>query len=65
MNQTKQPEGISFPGGNPSNLDTGMSDQMREMEYKKEAYNFFVFMLTRIRHRVVYFILRAKVVLEF
>ena len=34
-------------------------------EYKKEAYNFFVFMLTRIRHRVVYFILRAKVVLEF
>jgi len=33
-------------------------------EYKREAYNFFVLMLTRIRQRVVYFILRSKVVIE-
>jgi preprotein translocase subunit SecA len=33
-------------------------------EYKKEAFNFFVTMLTRIRHRVVYFVLRSKIVLE-
>lgn len=33
-------------------------------EYKKEAFNFFVTMLTRIRHRVVYFILRSKILLE-
>jgi preprotein translocase subunit SecA len=33
-------------------------------EYKKEAYNFFVITMTRIRHRVVYFILRAKLVIE-
>ena len=29
-----------------------------------EAYNFFVIMLTRIRHRVTYFILRANIILE-
>ena len=33
-------------------------------EYKKEAFNFFITMLTRIRHRVVYFVLRSKIVLE-
>lgn len=33
-------------------------------EYKKEAFNFFVTMLTRIRHRVVYFTLRAKILLN-
>lgn len=33
-------------------------------EYKKEAFNFFVTMLTKIRHRVVYFILRAKIILD-
>ena len=33
-------------------------------EYKQEAYNFFVIMLTRIRHRVTYFILRANIILE-
>ena len=33
-------------------------------EYKKEAFNFFINMLTRIRHRVVYFVLRSKIVLE-
>ena len=33
-------------------------------EYKKEAFNFFITMLTRIRHRVVYFVLRSKILLE-
>mgnify|MGYP002629162887 FL=1 len=33
-------------------------------EYKREAFNLFITMLTRIRHRVVYFILRAKIVLD-
>ena len=32
-------------------------------EYKKEAFNYFNIMLARIRHRVVYFILRSKTVL--
>ena len=33
-------------------------------EYKQEAYNFFVIMLTRIRHRVVYFTLRSRIIIE-
>jgi preprotein translocase subunit SecA len=33
-------------------------------EYKKEAFNFFITMLTRIRHRVIYFVLRSKIVLD-
>ena len=33
-------------------------------EYKQEAYNFFVIMLTRIRHRVVYFVLRSRLIIE-
>ena len=33
-------------------------------EYKKEAFNYFTIMLARIRHRVVYFVLRSKVVLQ-
>jgi preprotein translocase subunit SecA len=33
-------------------------------EYKNEAFTLFVIMLTRIRHRVTYFILRSKIVLE-
>jgi preprotein translocase subunit SecA len=32
-------------------------------EYKKEAFNYFNIMLARIRHRVVYYILRAKILL--
>ena len=32
-------------------------------EYKKEAFNYFLIMLARIRHRVVYFVLRSKVIL--
>ena len=32
-------------------------------EYKKEAFNYFNIMLARIRHRVVYFVLRAKTIL--
>ncbi len=32
-------------------------------EYKKEAFNYFTIMLARIRHRVVYFMLRAKIYL--
>jgi preprotein translocase subunit SecA len=31
-------------------------------EYKKEAFNYFNLMLAKIRHRVVYFILRAKII---
>ena len=31
-------------------------------EYKKEAFNYFVMMLARIRHRVVYFVLRSKTI---
>tara|TARA_B100000683_G_scaffold241560_1_gene249640 strand:- start:2592 stop:5387 length:2796 start_codon:yes stop_codon:yes gene_type:complete len=33
-------------------------------EYKQEAYNCFVTMVTRIRHRVVYFILRSRLVID-
>ena len=33
-------------------------------EYKKEAFNFFITMLTRIRDRVVYFVLRSEIVLD-
>ena len=33
-------------------------------EYKKEAFNLFINMLTRIRHRVTFFILRSKIILE-
>ena len=33
-------------------------------EYKQEAYNVFVLMLTRIRHRVLYTLLRSKVTNE-
>lgn len=33
-------------------------------EYKKEAFNLFIRMLTRIRHRVVFFVLRSKIILE-
>jgi preprotein translocase subunit SecA len=32
-------------------------------EYKKEAFNYYVNMLAKIRHRVVYFIMRAKIIL--
>lgn len=32
-------------------------------EYKKEAFNYFNIMLAKIRHRVVYFILRSKVII--
>jgi preprotein translocase subunit SecA len=32
-------------------------------EYKKEAFNYFVTMLARIRHRVVYFVLRTKTII--
>ena len=32
-------------------------------EYKKEAFNYFNVMLARIRHRVVYFVLRSKIIL--
>ena len=32
-------------------------------EYKKEAFNYFNLMLARIRHRVVYFVLRSKIIL--
>ena len=32
-------------------------------EYKKEAFNYFLRMLARIRHRVVYFVLRSKIIL--
>ena len=34
-------------------------------DYKKESFNLFILMLTRIRHRVTYFILRSKVVIDF
>ena len=33
-------------------------------EYKKESFNLFVNMLARIRHRVTYFILRSKIIIE-
>jgi len=32
-------------------------------EYKKEAFNYFNIMLARIRHRVVYFVLRSKTII--
>ena len=34
-------------------------------DYKRESYNFFITMLTRVRHRVIYFILRSKIILDF
>jgi len=33
-------------------------------EYKNEAFNFYVLMLTRIRHRIVYFTFKSKVLIE-
>ena len=33
-------------------------------EYKKEAFNLFINMLTKIRHRVTFFILRSKILLD-
>ena len=33
-------------------------------EYKKESFNYFNLMLAKIRHRVVYFILRAKIIVQ-
>jgi len=33
-------------------------------EYKKEAFNYFNIMLAKIRHRVVYFVLRSKIILQ-
>jgi preprotein translocase subunit SecA len=33
-------------------------------EYKQEAYNVFVSMLVRIRHRVTYFILRTNIIFD-
>ena len=32
-------------------------------EYKKEAFNYFTLLLTRIRHRVVYFVLTSKIII--
>jgi preprotein translocase subunit SecA len=32
-------------------------------EYKKEAFNYFTVMLAKIRHRVVYFVLRSKIII--
>ena len=32
-------------------------------EYKKEAFNYFNIMLAKIRHRVIYFVLRSKTIL--
>ena len=34
-------------------------------EYKKESYNLFVKMLIQIRHRVIYFLFRSKILIEF
>ena len=34
-------------------------------EYKKESYNLFVKMLIQIRHRVLYFLFRSKILVEF
>ena len=34
------------------------------VEYKQEAYNYFITMLARIRHRVTYFMLRSQFVSE-
>jgi len=33
-------------------------------EYKREAFNYFTLMLARIRHRVIYFVLRSKIILR-
>jgi preprotein translocase subunit SecA len=33
-------------------------------EYKREAFNLFAVMLTKMRHRVVYYILRSKILLD-
>ena len=32
-------------------------------EYKKEAFNYYTIMIAKIRQRVVYFILRSKIIL--
>jgi len=33
-------------------------------EYKREAFNYFTLMIARIRHRVVYFVLQSKIILQ-
>lgn len=33
-------------------------------EYKKEAFSYFLMMIARIRHRVVYFVLRSKTIVS-
>ena len=45
-------------------LKTGGRGFNVTLPFKQEAYNFFVIMLTRIRHRVVYFILKSRLVIE-
>ena len=32
-------------------------------EYKREAFSYFVTMLSKIRHRVTYLVLRAKIII--
>jgi preprotein translocase subunit SecA len=34
-------------------------------DYKKESYNVFITMLSRIRHQVIYYILRSKITIQF
>jgi preprotein translocase subunit SecA len=33
-------------------------------DYKQESYNFFIIMLSKIRHRVIYFVLRSKILVD-
>ena len=33
-------------------------------EYKKEAFNYFNIMLTKIRHRVIFCVFQAKIILQ-
>ena len=34
-------------------------------DYKKESYNVFITMLTRIRHQIIFLILRSKITIDF
>jgi len=34
-------------------------------DYKKESYSVFITMLSRIRHQVIYYILRSKITIQF
>ncbi len=58
---TEHLQKISFLRDSIRWIAYGQKDPLTE--YKKEAFNYFNIMLAKIRHRVVYFVLRTKMIL--